>query len=75
MKVKQMIELLNTFDQEMECFVYADHGQNYIKADRPSFTYMDKDDIVDLYYIESSYCEEDIEDDKQNFIKVCVISD
>ena len=74
MKVKEVIEQLEKLDPELDVYVYADHGQTYIKGGYCSVEHIDSEEKDD-YYIESTIHEDDLIDYDGNTSLICVISD
>ena len=63
MKVKELIEELQKVDPELTVRVYADHGQCSMAASTTGVRFADLDE-KDEYMIESSFDEDEIEDEE-----------
>lgn len=72
MKVKELIEQLQKFDDDLECYVYADHGQTDIRCGGAINNYIPKHEIGE-YYVESIH--EDYIEDMNDYQEICIISD
>ena len=72
MKVKQLIEKLSKLDQDLDCYVYADHGQTLFTQYRVKESYIIKNDE---YYAEEIHPDDLNEFEPDEIVKVCIISD
>ena len=73
MKVKELIKELSKLDQDLDCYVYADHGQTTIKSYCVSEAYIHKDDLKENY-VEEIHPDDIKEYDIDELVKICVIS-
>lgn len=73
MKVKDIIKKLQSLDEELDVYVYADHGQTFIKCDSIEEEFIDSDDRGD--YMMDSVIDPDEIDEYESVSKICVISD
>ena len=72
MKVKELIKELSKLDQDLDCYVYADHGQTTIPQYHVEECYIIKNDE---YYAYEIHPDELNEFESDEIVKVCVISD
>jgi hypothetical protein len=68
MKVKQLIELLQQHDPELEVYVYADHGQLPERAFAPHVIWTD-----DLSYSLDSYTSHEDEAEEYELTKKAIL--